>query len=590
MNDAHASVISKRWRAYLVKAALLVALLYIVSRLAPAMPVWFIAATWALLSLVPATGLAYHAVIDKTFNQKKFREGVARFTATRVVFFVAFYAVSAFCCAGLLIGSPEWGLPMWVAIVLAVPLYIGVNILVRKVVNRLSAPLFIESCTAFVSAIATGILLFVVFVLLTCLQPPPSYSCAASAFLAAPKPFSSSPSALMSEMGDLAALVSGLSSYALAKAAETSYTGYVIWQAVIEFGAFSSIASMLAVCSIKPGELKRVFQQLGNPDDDERERPVLRSYVAASVILPLVLVVGFVCADSEVQAITGAQQYTKVKDYIKQQVSLVVYEFDGKYYNPDVVNDLLERAKEDSSRISAEAEETLVPLINASFDKRVENVDSYLDWYYGLFSDWEHLASMITGDVEEFAKQKLEERIESGIDDSELNDKIEGYLKQAEDLQDTVRSELSKYEVTEPFPEWIKEDAKPLDAVLTTSLEPTQQFLSANERIGISLAAGAVAAVVVKKLVAKIATKTVFKTIVSRVTGVAATSAAGSAGGPVGVLGAAAVSMAADIAMKKLDELRNRDAYRDELVSAINEQREEMLSAVRSSTAMVEAE
>ena len=76
------------------------------------------------------------------------------------------------------------------------------------------------------------------------------------------------------------------------------------------------------------------------------------------------------------------------------------------------------------AKLSEKNSEVLTNLINESFDKRLENVDDYLDWYYSLPADYERLASMITGSAEEFVTDQFTAHIENGIDDSAIDEQL----------------------------------------------------------------------------------------------------------------------------------------------------------------------
>ena len=553
------------------------------------MPAWVIALALAVLSLIPAIGSLYRAIVTRTFNQKQYGEGSIHGGSylLRIPIFIGFYILSAISLASIFVESPTWGVGMWVTVVLGVPLYIGTSLAAGWFVERKekAIPLVKEARAARFAVIATGALLCVVFMIASIIQPAPDYGCAADAFMAAPKPFDGSPSALMRDVGDLAALVGGLQSYALVKLSESSWHVYLLLQVFLNAAAMLGVAGMLSVCLIEPRELKRVFLVLEN-DENGDNRPFVRSFCVAFVVLPLILVAGIVSADMKVREATQPEGYALVKKVIHDHVSLVVYEFDGKYYNEKVVDELLANAKGASEALSLEMEEALVPLINASFDARVANVDSYLDWYYGLFTDWEMLLNVVTGSAEDFAKEQLENKIEQGVDDSELNETFERYVQQAKSLQQDTLNKLKEYELTEDYPDWLVTEKRNLDIAFEQSLEPSERFLEASERAGISLATGAISGVIAKKVVGKIAAKAAFKAIASRVGGLAAASAASSAGGPVTFAIAVVASFGADIAMVKADELANRESYKQELVSAIEEQREEMLSLVRGVAAV----
>lgn len=529
---------------YLVKSAAIVVVLFLLSLVLPIAPIWVVAPFLALMSLIPATGSIYRTVVNRTFRQNMFEEGsihTGNFLL-RIPLFIVFYFMSAVSMASIFMESPTWKIGMWATVILAIPIYrLVLSITARIVKNKEKAiPLVRDARAARISVIATGVLLCILLFVITLLQPSADYSCAADAFMAVPKPFENSPSALMREAGELAALTSGLSSYALAKLSESSWYVFLALHVILNAAAMFGVAGMLSVCFIQPQELKRAFVQLEVDDTHVARRPVVKPFCIVFALLPILVTAGLISADAYVQDTLEsngetANEYTFAKKFIQDQVSLVVYEFDGKYYNPAVVDEVLAKAKEESQALSLDAEQTLIPLINESFDKRIENVDSYLDWYYSPLAELELASRWATGTAEDYAKEQFMARIDAGIDDSELNEAIEQFQSKAEALKSETLSKLSQYELTDEYPSWLVKDAQSLEEVVSASLDPSQELVGSLEQIGLTRMAGS--------------------------------SFAGLAG---------------NIIVLKVDELLNRETYKAELISEIEKKREETIAAIRA--------
>ena len=578
------------WAAYLIKAAVVVAVLALLARFAPVLPAWALGIGWAALSLVPALGGAYHVVIRKTYKQKQYEEGGfhGRINRGRAFSLVACFVVSAVLVAGIILDSPRWDLPLWVLVVLAVPAYWGIQLLVGSFLRTEYAPLYRQSRTALYGAGILGVLLCLVYAIIASTAPVPTYAQAADAILAVPRPFAASPSALLSEAGDFAATFEALRAYGLTKLADESFGVYGIWHALLKGSALFGVASLLSVCSIATAELRRVFAPISRDSSTPSEKPLVRHYVALAVALPVALCVGLCVAEANFSDIRQSRQYTFAQEFARNVVNFTVYSLDGKYYDPQGVDRRLESLAQDSTALSRQAEEVLVPLINASFDARVANVDSYLDWYYRLFGDWEQLFQMVKGTGEEFAQEQLQAHIEAGIDDTRLNAEYETFLKRADELQeriDNTEQELAQYEISGTYPEWLLIELTPgqLEDKIAKAKEPSQQFLNAGTRLGVSAAAGIAAGFLAKKLVTKIAQKSVFKVITGRVATLVSASVAATTTGPGApvIIGGTVI---ADIALTKADELLNRESYKQELVAAIEEERASMLAAVGAPT------
>ncbi|MBQ9068607.1 MAG: hypothetical protein IJ131_06015 [Eggerthellaceae bacterium] len=586
MDNSSAFAKIRPWAGYLASAAALLAILFAVSRLAPNMPTWGIALAWALLSLVPALGVSYHLVIKKTFEQGKYQEGGygSRLVAGRVACLVVSFAVSAVFMASLLVECPKWDAPVWVLLVLAVPAYILVSFVVGKMVRKEYAPLHRQSYLAKFSVPVLGVLLCLAYAVVLAATPAETYNYAADAFIAEARPFADSPSTIMSEAGEALAVVDGLRSYALSKTAEGSFGSYVFWSLLLKSAAFFGFATLLSVCAIPLSELRRVFTELWDSGERGKDKPLVGRYVVLATALPVALAVGFVVADGNAAAVVESKGYSIAQEFARNSVDLVVYAIDGKRYDPEKVDGLLSRTRAATDEITEEEKEALTNLVNEVFDKRVENVDGYLDWYYRLFGDWEMLFKMIQGSAEEFAEEQFIEQIGKGVDDTVIAAEYEKYQARIYDLRASAMEELSEYEISDKYPDWLVTEVDAGESFqqrLDHSLEPAQQLLSAGERLGISTVAGVAAGVIAKKLIAKVAQKAFFKTIASRVGDLATTSAAAATlGGPPGAAIGIGVGLATDIALTKADELMNRESYKEEIVASINEQRDELLSAI----------
>ncbi|MEF2672121.1 hypothetical protein, partial [Adlercreutzia sp.] len=323
----------------------------------------------------------------------------------------------------------------------------------------------------------------------------------------------------------------------------------------------------------------------------------LRAAVATFVALPVMLAAAFFVADAMVARAAQTQEYTAAERFVRDQMGLAVFVLDGHYYDQAAVEALLEEARVASAALSEEAEATLVPLINASFDARLANVDAYLDWYYSLPADYERLVTMVTGTVEDFMRDQFTANIEAGIDDTALEDALRDLAERAAALEEDTASRLAEFEIA-GVPEWLLMEKVPLGPdFMSGALEPSARILSAGERLGLGagtgIVTGAAAKHVAKNLATKVVEKQFFKEFVKKVAGklggravsAAVGGAVGTIGGPLGTVVGAAVGTAAgvgiDYGMVKLDEWQNRESYREEIVQLIEEERSEMLAAVQ---------
>lgn len=295
--------------------------------------------------------------------------------------------------------------------------------------------------------------------------------------------------------------------------------------------------------------------------------------------------------DFRVAQIAQTGEYTAAQTFVKSQADQAVYVFDGEMYDYQGLNELLESTRQQSEELFANAKDTLVPLINQSYDARVANVDKYLDWYYSIPGDYERLFNMITGSVEDFVTDQFEAKIEEGIDDSQLEAEWSTLVQQSQQLESSAQEALANYKI-EGVPEWLVTVKGFLDQdSFATAQGPTHKFLETEQRLALSGAGGVATGVLAKKLVTKAIQSKACQNIISKlvstlgvrsastVIGGAAGTAAGPLGTAAGVAAGGAIGLGIDALLLNIDEMQNREPYKAELIATIESERAEMLSA-----------
>ena len=536
------------WWHYAIKAAAVVALLFLFSRVAAWAPGWCVAVVWAACSVLLAVGITYHAVVKKTINQAALHAGgmLGRINGGRTFRLIAAFIVSAVGVAGLLVASVGWNAWQWGLAVAAVPLFLLVNMLVDKVVGKEAALLFRASLDVRASAWITGALLFVASFVLFAAQPAPEVTSATEAFLSAENPFASSPSTIMSEAGLAVSYADALSTYGLSRLGELNAFGRYCAQTLLLVSSIFGLAGLLGTCALDLRELKRVFlplEKIGARQEKMARvsrgagapQPIfLKAPIVAAVAAPLILVGAFVASDSALAQMKAAEELTPAENLVREAFGTTAYVLDNKYYDQQQVQALMEETTVTSAALSEDARNDLIPLINEAFDARVANVDSYLDWYYSLGADYERLGNLITGTIESFVADQLTSSLEAGVDDSEYLSTLQSYVDQAAALKAEYEEGLANSELV-GIPEWLLTSTEAITAdFLSGPIEPTQRLLDAGERFGISAtvggAGGIAAGVATSKAVGgaaeKAATKSAEKAAAS-VAGDAAEKAAG---------------------------------------------------------------
>lgn len=589
---------ARRSVLFFVKGAALVGALFLLSRTLPSAPPVVVALALALLGLLGASGIAYGWMSLKTLRQVKYMEDgqLSKLNNGRVLCLVVSFVLAVASAAGLLIESPKWDTVQWALLAVAVPLYYIVWRAVCHFVKKEYAPRFRRAEAMKWTPVVVAGVLSVLFLLVLVFLPPVVYESAEEAFFSVNRPFSESPSSVMVEAEYLGSLKDGFIGYGLSELASSFPLGYCAADVALYALIFFGVANLLSACTLGLAQFVEIVSPLAIGKD--QRRPNASSsfgprgrYVAVAIALPICLVGAFMVADTETGKVVRSGQLTPVQQFVRNQMELSVYVIDNEYLDYHRMQDLLEQAAADSEALAREAHETLVPLINTSFDARIANVDSYLDWYYSLPADYERLGNMVTGTVESYLEDQLREHIEAGIDDSELMETVAQYSERATELERSIEEAASSLEL-EGLPTWLPVNEVVLEGGFAAKVsEPSHEMLTAAQRFGISGAAGVGSGVVAAKVLEKAVGKQFFSKLVGRVSGAigsraagaAVGGAAGSVLGPVGTVLGVAVGAAAgvgvDALLLNIDEMQNRDSYREELVSAIEEERQAMLDA-----------
>ena len=536
------------WWHYAIKAAAVVALLFLFSRVAAWAPGWCVAVVWAVCSVLLAAGITYHAVVKKTINQAALHAGgmLGRINGGRTFRLIAAFIVSAVGIAGLLVASVGWDVWQWGLAVVAVPLFLLVHMLVDKVVGKEAALLFRTSLDVRVSAGITGALLLVASFALLAAQPTPEVTSATEAFLSAENPFASSPSTIMSEAGLAVSYADALSTYGLSRLGELNAFGRYCAQTLLLVSSIFGLAGLLGTCALDLRELKRVFLPLEKIGAGQEavaraghgagapQPPLLKAPIVAAVAAPLVLVGAFVASDSALAQMKAADELTPAENLVREAFGTTAYVLDNKYYDQQQVQALMEETTVTSAALSEDARNDLIPRVNAVFDARVANVDSYLDWYYSLGADYERLGNLITGTIESFVADQLTSSLEAGVDDSEYLSTLQRYVDEAAALKAEYEEGLANSELA-GVPEWLLISTEAITAdFFSDPIEPAQRLLDFGERLGVSAVAGGVggvaAGVVTSKAVGGAASDAATKSAEKAAAGVVGDAAEKAAG------------------------------------------------------------
>lgn len=483
---------ARKWIHYLAKAVALLGAFFLIGYFAPRMPAFVVAVLWALMTAVSTVGFVYLATVRKTLKQNKYEPGGwnARLTNGRILAILVGFVISAIFTAGLFFEIPRWNAADWGLMALSIPLYAGVSLAAARILRNEFRPLYRSGGVARASYFATGILLCLLGMLVSWLAPEPGFSSILEAQQAASQAFVGSPSLLMYDLGNLAALSDAITQYGVSLAAQTNGLVYVVMRLVVYASIFFGIANLLSLCYLDVHELRRAFAPLATEDNPNERAPLTRRFVVTAVVLPLCLAGAFMAADHQVVRMEESGEYSAMKNAVRDYLGLTVYAVDGKYYAPATVEQAVSDVRQQADALSQEARETLADNIGKAMKAREDNIDGYLTWYFGLSDDY--LRQNAGDDAEAYVAQTFSKELNKNAEDedSALLGKLSEYSSRAVQLQAEAVQKLAGHELTH-LPEWLVKTELPYDeGFLEECLGSTRSLLGASELLDVNSETG----------------------------------------------------------------------------------------------------
>lgn len=263
------------------------------------------------------------------------------------------------------------------------------------------------------------------------------------------------------------------------------------------------------------------------------------------------------------------------------------------------------------TEFTAETKVELEIAVNKYFEEMESNVDDYLDWYYSLGREYSELFLFLMGTVEnqieektaEFLNKNMEEKLSPDYDLEENLENI--YNKNYEKFQKAKELLFKENRIENPNGLFQVQIKTTLPDIIQKAEKP-EAFISGAQKFIVSAAGGTVAGVattyITKKVLTKLSTKMTqiaatkavtkaatsaaskgfSKAISSALSGAIAGLAAGPAGTVIGTIIGVATTFGIDKLLLEIDELTNREAYRQDILSCIEEEKQFYINLVRS--------
>lgn len=419
----------------------------------------------------------------------------------------------------------------------------------------------------------------------------------------------STSSAVTIEASNYFSLFEGLKAYALGRIGSLDNLSALLLVGIGSYIVFFNAAVMLSSFLISGTEYRRIFTPPGSADIPEApSRAALSMTVAVATFLTL-----FIFLPLVVYLEAWLQQNPRIGVQSQQAQTQIVTRLeriDDRFFSDGTLAQL-EQARIEALRNVDASLALFTEQADLAFAQMESNVDIYLDWYYSLTAEYARIGKLMVGDLEEFMVQNLQETLMQGEVFGEVerafNEALSGHEEAQEMYQQRARDIMATNRV-EPAADQTVEVSRL--ATLSEILSPPvhQDMIDFEQRLGLSgggAAAGAVSAVVISKIIAKVVGKNTLKlaatgaskVIASKAIGSGAGAGAGAVAGATigsvvpglgtavgavvgGVIGGIAVGISIDKVLIEIEELVNREAFKQEIIAAIRESKEEFMASL----------
>lgn len=493
----------------------------------------------------------------------------------------------------------------WIVFLLVIPLFWGVfQIMRRHIAKEFKSYLITAQALRIARRITPLLMLLLHAAFVILFAELPHYDSLQAAIRAqqtdAAIPAGSS--AIIHELSQLLAYYNGAKHYAIGHLGKADAMLAGILFAAGGFAIFFNACAMLSCLLIPRAEYRRLFAPLS---DAVTPPPAMPGRIAITLGI-LTFVTFFVYLPGLASLENVVQQRSPRFTETRLALDFMVERIDDSYYLPGTVAQIQAAQLKTMAAMTDITSAQLLAEADTAFARMESNVDAFLDWYYQLSTEYLRVAKLLTGDVEDLLAKQLADSLAHGMPFQRFDAMVTQALAQRDAAllayQETMAGILECNRVEVP-------DNAAIRIAQTLALADIGRLPAAPEWIGIEtrLGAGGVAGVVTTVMVKKIAGKGVFKLaatsagklLAGKVAGAAGGIASGAATGAAigslvpgagtaagaaigGVVGGVLTGLAVDKGLLILEEAVNRDAFRQEIITVIQETREAFKASITS--------
>jgi len=497
----------------------------------------------------------------------------------------------------------------WFALFTTIPIYYSItNYLLEKFKKELQ-PFILMGETTFCSAVITSAIMVVFSIFLLCFVKIPHYTSLKQAIeTEESKIFVHTSSYFITYILYLCNIYNTVQYYFINHIINKPFSIFLF--SLGNWSMFFNFCTILSIFFVGKDELKRIFSSEINLDQNPPSISNKKIALYAFITIFITFFIYFPLISIGEQE---ARQHPEIVNTTKQFI--VRAEKIGELlYKPGTIEKIQKLKLELIAKYKEKCRERLQTEMNRSFDKIEANVDKFLDWYYSLPAEYMRIVKLLTGEFENYLIKKFQEFLFAGDPFESFNRDLRQAIEELNQLKlefQNSSQEILDNNILIPEPGEKIEIIMELSPDEIMNFSPPQEILDLQKRMGLSVVGGGIGgvaagyagfkagskitAIIAKKIVAKMTEKGIFKVAAKAISkvigkkiaqstiGTSIGSVVGSIGGPVGAaiggaIGGVVTGVTVDKLILELDETMNRDEFKREIISNIEEMREKYLS------------
>lgn len=385
---------------YAISALALLAVLFCFAKFASTMSIIVFAFVLALLTAIATPTFAYVLFTSKLHDRTLLSEMgyIAKITRGKILRILVSFVLSVFAMASLLLSVVRWGQSEWVIAIVGVIICPFGFMLANKISAHEFRLVFEKTGTLLLGGLLLMAALGIASAVVVANTAAPQVNSVLECFLAHENPFGESSSTLLVDAGLVTTYTDTVMSCLLSHIADASWSGYVGLQITLLVFSLGGFVNLLCTCMMPDCvfELFLPLVDVSEPKERIQRRKLQPGLIALAAILTVAPIAAALWADAKAKEIESIDNVSQGKQLVRDQIGKAVYVIDGKTYDQEAVEMVLSDLSGETSQLTNRVQNTLVPLVNAAFDKRIENIDNYLDWYYSLPADYERVIRVFT--------------------------------------------------------------------------------------------------------------------------------------------------------------------------------------------------